>query len=169
MHAAQDKAATSAPRHTPVGLLLRVASFVVAWWAFTEGSWKDWGVALPIILTAALLSLRILPLRAWRWNLRGLLHFILFFLKQSLFGGVDIALRALHPAMPIKPELRDFEIRLTGELPRVFLAWTVSLLPGTASVRLVDNQLTVHVLYAEEFEPRMREVEDRIAGLFGLP
>jgi len=155
-------------RITPFGIVLRAASFVIAWWAFTEGSWKEWGVGIVVIVAATLASMHILPLRSWRWSLKGLLLFIPFFLKQSFLGGLDVAWRALHPRMPIKTGLEDFNTRLPGELPRVFLAWTVSLLPGTASVRLVDDQLTVHVLFDENFEPRMREVEDRIAKIFGV-
>jgi len=156
-------------RMTPFGAVLRIASFVLAWWAFTEGRWDEWGVAIVVIFAAALASFHVLPLRSWRWSLTGLLRFIPYFLQQSVLGGLDVAWRALHPRMPIKTGLEDFNTRLPRELPRVFLAWTVSLLPGTASVRLVDDQLTVHVLFDEDFESRMREVEDRIAKIFGIP
>ncbi len=161
---------TSSPGHriTPFGALLRAASFLVGWWAFTEGSWKEWGVGIAVVVAATLASFHLLPLRSWRWSLTGLLLFVPYFLWQSLMGGLDVAWRALHPRMPLKTALLNYTVRLPGDLPRVFLAWTVSLLPGTASVWLQGNRLTVHVLNDEDFEPRMRVVEDRIARIFGV-
>ncbi len=166
---APEKNETPLPHKiTPFGVLLRAASFLIAWWAFTEGSWKEWGVAVVVVLAASLASFHILPLRSWRWSLTGLALFVPYFLWQSLLGGLDVAWRALHPRMPLKTGLIDYTLRLPGDLPRVFLAWTVSLLPGTASVSLDGDRLTVHVLNDEEFEPRMRDVEDRIAKIFGV-
>lgn len=155
-------------RITPRALALRAGSFVVAWWAFTEGRWDEWTVAMVIIVLATLASLHVLPLTAWPWSLRGLIRFIPYFLRQSWLGGIDVAWRALHPRLPIHTGLEVFQTRLPAGLPSVFLAWTVSLLPGTASIRQEKDRLTVHLLNDEDFEERMRELEDHIAPIFGL-
>ena len=156
-------------RITPFGALLRIASFIVAWWAFTEGSWKEWGLGVVVIIAASLASFHILPLRSWRWSLWGLTLFVPYFLWQSLLGSLDVAWRALHPKMPLKPGLQDFHTRLPGHLPRVFLAWTISLLPGTASVNLEDDQLIIHSLNVDDnFVPTMKDLERRIGRIFGV-
>lgn len=51
-----------------------------------------------------------------------------YLLWRSLYGGVDVARRALHPALPIAPRLFDHHWRLPPGLPRVVMANTVSLL-----------------------------------------
>jgi multicomponent Na+:H+ antiporter subunit E len=44
----------------------------------------------------------------------------------------------------------------------------VSLLPGTASVRLNEERLKVHVLDRQlPVMEKLRELEDRVAALFG--
>lgn len=156
-------------RITPFGAALRIASFIIAWWAFTEGNWKEWGLAIVVIIAAALASFHILPLRSWRWSLTGLFLFVPYFLYQSFLGSLDVSWRALHPKMPLNPGFEKFTTRLPGDLPRVFLAWTISLLPGTASVSMDGDELIVHVLNDDErFAPAMKELEDRIARIFGV-
>ena len=156
-------------RLTPFGVALRTFSFVIAWWAFTEGNWREWGVAVVVIVAASLASFQILPLRSWRWSLKGVIGFTPYFLWQSFLGGVDVAWRAFHPGLPLNTGLKVFKTRLPGELPRVFFAWTISLLPGTASVKMEENELVIHVLNVnEKFEPQMRDLENRIAAVFGI-
>lgn len=156
-------------RITLVGLFLRVASFAIAWWAFTEGDWREWEVGAIVVATATAASLYILPLRSWRWSLRGLMAFTPYFLYQSVLGGFDVAWRALHVRMPLHPKCEQYETRLPAHLPRVFLVWTISLLPGTASIRLKDKQVTIHVLIdTEGFQDRMKDLEDRIGRIFGV-
>ncbi len=160
-----------APRQkmTLFGAILRATSFIIAWWAFTEGNWREWGVAVAVIVAATLASFHILPLRSWQWSLRGLIAFMPYFLWQSFLGGLDVAWRAFHPRLPLDPGLQAFETRLPGQLPRVFLAWTISLLPGTASVTLEEQHLTIHVLNQDDqFSPKMIDLENRIGRIFGV-
>ena len=156
-------------RITPFGVVLRAASFIVAWWAFTEGSWKEWGLGVVVVIAAALASFHILPLRSWRWSLWGLTLFVPYFLWQSLLGSIDVSLRAISPRMPLNPYLRTYKTILPANLPRVFMVWTISLLPGTASVDIQGDQLTIHVLNDDDlFTERMQHLERRIAKIFGV-
>jgi len=92
-----------------------------------------------------------------------------FFLWRSLYGGVDVARRALHPRLPISPEMYHHRWRLPPGLPQVFMANTVSLLPGTLSAELGDEFLYVHVLdQTGAFASELMILEEYVAGLFGL-
>lgn len=92
-----------------------------------------------------------------------------FFLWRSLNGGVDVARRALQPRLPISPGLFDHRWRLPPGLPRVFMANTVSLLPGTLSAELEDDRLRVHVLdHTAAFASELTLIEARVARLVGL-
>ncbi len=154
-------------QNTAMGLLLRAASFVLAWWAFTESQFQDWYVGVVVILAATWSSLAILPLTYGSWSWRGVARFIPYFFSVSLQGGWDVARRALDPDMPLDTEIKRHRFRLRDELPRVFMAWTISLMPGTASVRLEGNDLHVHVLDRSlPFDKSMRDLERLIAGIF---
>jgi multicomponent Na+:H+ antiporter subunit E len=87
---------------------------------------------------------------------------------RSLLGGVDVARRALHPDLPIAPGLIEYPLRLPPGLPQVFMANTVSLLPGTLSAALDRSVLTVHVLDRRTgFLADLKTVEQSVARLFG--
>jgi multisubunit Na+/H+ antiporter MnhE subunit len=46
---------------------------------------------------------------------------------------------------------------------------SISLLPGTAVVAITDGSIRVHVLDASpRVDDELRELEDRVAALFGL-
>jgi len=145
----------------------RAVLFALLWWMLTEGAADSWLVGAPVVVLAALASGVLLPGTAW--SLPGLLRFIPFFLWHSLRGGVDVAGRALHPRLPISPGLLKHQWRLPTGLPRVFMANTVSLLPGTLSAELGEEFLHVHVLdLSGAFEAELTVIEARVAKMFGL-
>ncbi|MEA2079698.1 MAG: Na+/H+ antiporter subunit E [Pseudomonadota bacterium] len=122
----------------------RAVLFALLWWTVTEGAMNSWLAGAPVVVFAVLASGALLPRVSW--SLPGIVRFVPFFLWRSLYGGVDVARRALHPRLPISPGLFDHRWRLPPGLPRVFMANTVSLLPGTLSAELDEGHLRVHVL-----------------------
>ena len=147
--------------------LLRLFLFALMWWVLTDGAMYSWPVGLPVVLIATLASVMLMP--PLSWSLRGMLLFIPYFLWHSLRGGVDVARRALHPQLPISPGLFDYRFRLPPGMPRVFMANTVSLLPGTLSVELDEDILRVHVLdETGAINEELNILENRLADIFGL-
>ncbi len=146
---------------------LRAVLFALLWWILTDGAVGSWLVGAPVVLCAALVSALLLP--AFSCSLTGIIRFVPFFLWRSLHGGVDVAKRALHPRLPISPALFDYRWRLPPGLPRVFMANTVSLLPGTLSAALNEKYLRVHVLdETTAFAEALEVLEQKVAGVFGL-
>ncbi len=146
---------------------LRAALFTSLWWILTDGAMDSWMVGAPVVLFAALVSVVLLP--PFAWSLTGTARFIPFFLWHSLRGGVDVARRALHPRLLISPGLFDYRLRLPPGLPRVFMANTVSLLPGTLSVELDEECLRVHVLdETSAVTEELRVLEKQVASVFRL-
>ena len=147
--------------------LLRLALFSLMWWILTDGAMDSWPVGVPVVLIATLISVMLMP--PLSWSLRGMVLFIPYFLWHSIRGGVDVARRALHPQLPISPGLFDYRFRLPPGLPRVFMANTVSLLPGTLSVELDEAVLLVHVLdETGAINEELNMLENRLADIFGL-
>ena len=145
----------------------RTVLFALLWWILTDGAINSWLVGVPVVLLAVLASEALLS--GVSWSLPGMVRFVPFFLWHSLYGGVDVARRALHPRLPISPELFDYRWRLPPGLPRVFMANAVSLLPGTLSAELDEEHLRVHVLdQTGAFASGLALIEVRVAQLFGL-
>lgn len=148
-------------------LLLRAAVFSVLWWLLSEGQLGAWWVGIPAVLLATLVSLLMVPRMTIR--IPALLRFIPFFLRHSLAGGLDVAGRALHPRLPITPVLVNYSLKLPGGLPRVVMINMVSLLPGTLSAQIDNDDLRVHALDGDsDITLTLEVLERRVAELFAL-
>jgi len=144
----------------------RAALFAVFWWLLTDGAPTSWFIGLPTVIFAAVISTALIPPSTFVWH--ELVRFVPFFLVRSLSGGFDVAWRALHPRLPIAPVVFEYTLRISPGLPRVFVANTVNLLPGTLSADLTRERLKVHVLdRRHDFRAEVAAVEQRVARLFG--
>ncbi len=152
-----------------VQLLQRVVIFAVLWWVIAEADPDGWLFGVPFVALAVVASLGLTPSRTWRIDPPGALKYAWYFVTQSFLGGIDVALRAIRPSLPLDPMIVRYRMRLAPEHARVLFADTVSLLPGTLSTGFEDDSLTLHVLDCElPIEQSLRDVEERVAGVFGL-
>lgn len=146
----------------------RVAFFSLFWVLLGGGSAGSWIVGAPMVIAATFISLRL-----WHGpslSLAGLLRFLPWFARQSMAGAVDVAVRALRPAMPLAPGTVRHHLRLPADgASRIALANVVSMLPGTLSADLEGDALVVHALDARQDLHRMiTDLEPRIASVFGV-
>lgn len=147
----------------------RFVVFVVLWWVLSEGAGSSWIFGVPFALFAGAASLRLTPERGFRIRPLGTLQFAAYFAYHSVAGGIDVALRALRPSMPIAPGFVTCEVRLPTDSARVMLADTVSLLPGTLSAGFEGESIVLHVLDCSlPVQEDVRRVEERIAAMMGL-
>lgn len=147
-------------------IVSRGGLFSLIWWIFADGTAASWWIGAPAVLLAVTASTVLVPPTPFIWY--EFLRFVPFFLLRSLLGGADVAWRAFHPRIPIAPELIDYPFRLPPGLPRVFMANTVSLLPGTLSAALDRSVLKVHVLdRRKDFLAELEAVEQSVARIFG--
>jgi len=144
---------------------VRAVLFALIWWILTGSVLNSWLIGVPVVMLATSVSMVIQPPSTW--SAIGLVRFIPFFLWHSLHGGVDVARRALHPRLPISPQIVEHRWRLPPGLPRVFMANTVSLLPGTLSAELDEKRLCVHVLdKTGVFAAQLSNVEAHVSRVF---
>ncbi|MGB5609610.1 Na+/H+ antiporter subunit E, partial [Eudoraea sp.] len=131
---------TSTSRRRPAlqdlwpGILRSGFLFALVWWVLAEGESASWWVGVPVVVVVATASAVLTFPTNMVWF--ELFRFVPYFLFHSLLGGADVAWRAFHPDMPVDPQEVEYTIRLPAGLPLVFMANTVSLLPGTLSVEL---------------------------------
>ncbi len=148
---------------------VRAIALVVLWIVLTGGDTGTWYIGVLAVVAGTLGSLAMLPEYSWRWTAGGLVRFVPFFVWETLSGGTDVALRAVRPSMPLTPDIVSYESRLPLNAARVFMANTVSLLPGTLSAELEGSHLRVHSLAgADQALENLNKLEARVADLFGL-
>ncbi len=154
---------------TPGAIVIRVGIMSLLWFVLAEGEFRYWGLVLLAVLGGAGASLLLIPSSGIGFSIRGWAKFIPFFLWQSVLGGVDVALRSIAIPIRLDPGYVQVDFRLADEPARVFIANTMSLMPGTLSVSLQGDQLRMHVLdRSMPNAERVREVEAHAARMFRL-
>lgn len=148
-------------------ILVRLVLFTGIWWLLTGGSLKTWGLGAAVVVSALIASLHLLPPGPHHISLLALFTFSLFFIVRSVVAGTQVARFALQPRLKLRPVMLHVPLRLKQEPERVFLASTLSLLPGTLTTGLDGHILRLHVLDEHlPAEEEVREVERRVARLF---
>ena len=99
----------------------------------------------------------------WRFLL-----YVPWILKEIFLSTLDVAWLALHPAMKekISPRMVNFKTNLKSDAARVTLANSITLTPGTITVRVEDDIFTVHALSDKVAAGLPGEMEERIARIF---
>ena len=148
---------------------LRLAVLTVLWWILTDGS-GGWAFGVPAAVLITTFSLWQAPPAQLSLRASALPGFALFFVRQSLSAGWDVARRTLSRDMALAPELLRIPVSLPAGAPTWWLMATISLLPGTLSARIDDGNIEIHCLDARtDVTAEVCAAQRRIAVLFGLP
>ncbi len=81
-----------------------------------------------------------------------LLYYVPIFLWECLKANIDVAVRVLHPDLPIRPGTIAVKVDLKSDIGLTFLANSVTLTPGTTSVDIDKEKgiLYVHWIYVRD-------------------
>jgi multicomponent Na+:H+ antiporter subunit E len=114
---------------------------------------------------ATWLSLYLSPPTHGRLRLGKLLHLLPHFLYESTRGGIDVAMRALAPSLPVNAGLFSYATGFPPGLTcNTFVAIT-SLLPGTLACGEADGELVYHCLdLGQPLAFQLRDEECRLAA-----
>lgn len=147
--------------------MFRLVLYTLLWWGLSEGRLPNVLPALCFIVLTTGVSFYCIPPGRWSIRPTELPGFLLFFFVQTFLAGMDVARRAFHPQLPLAPDVIAYSLQLHRQSAKIFFVWTVSLLPGTASVSLEENQLLIHVLDKQQaHQEKLQGIEKRIDRLF---
>lgn len=150
------------------GRILGLSAVMTLLWAvLTKGT--GWGFGVIAVVAATLAGLSFAPLPASLYSLSGLGRFLLYFVQESLRGGIDVAWRALHPSLPLEPTWLKYPLSLPQGQARTLFISTVNLLPGTLSAELEGDDLLIHALIDDPGTlAELAQLEMRVAALFAM-
>lgn len=145
-----------------------------AFWIMLSGRFDIFHLVLGVIssLMVAALSRDILFTdRTKKGRFPEAMRFLLYIpwlIYQIIVANIYVAYLALHPNMKelIDPKIVWFKSSLKDDVALVTLGNSITLTPGTITVRIVDGEFYVHALapkFAEGIEETMGK---RIARLF---
>ncbi|MGQ9646990.1 MAG: Na+/H+ antiporter subunit E [Thermodesulfobacteriota bacterium] len=91
-------------------------------------------------------------------------------LWQIVLANIDVAYRVLHPRMPIDPRIIEFETPLRGEFSQVTLANSITLTPGTITIRVDPERgkFWVHAIAKEPADALLvgQTMQKKVAHVF---
>lgn len=93
--------------------------------------------------------------------------FAIWMSGRILMASVQLAVIALSRNMPLDPCTLRFTTQLRRPIARATLANSISLVPGTLTVDIEDNELTVHALNPAQVQDLVTGVlQNKVAKLF---
>ncbi|MDR3394074.1 MAG: Na+/H+ antiporter subunit E [Parasulfuritortus sp.] len=150
MSNATPKAAGHIDRHpsTESGLTLLVMVAIV--WLLLTGSLAIQELVAGVLVTLAVTLIAyprsgILGGVRWSFALPWYILVYLWVFTLALFkSNFDVARRVLTPSLPIRPGIVQVRTNLTSALGRMLLANSITLTPGTLTIDVENDLLTIH-------------------------
>lgn len=94
--------------------------------------------------------------------------YIPWLLYQIVISTIHVTFLALHPKMidRIDPTIVTFKTKLKGNIARVALANSITLTPGTITIRIEEDVFYVHAISRKAAAGLPGEMEERLAKVF---
>lgn len=135
----------------PRAAIGRGALLLGLWLALTLGDLSDLPVGIAAAGLATWVSLRLMPPQNARISPGGIAALSVRFFSQSVLAGIDVAVRALNPRLPLKTGFVTYRSHLVDGVALNAFSTMASLLPGTlpASTDRRDA-IVIHCLDVDE-------------------
>ena len=151
-------------------IAVRAGGTALVWGAVTEGASASWGAGALAVVGATGMSLMLAPPRGGKpLALWPMLCFAAYFIAHTTRAGVQVALLALHPRLPLAPACLEIPLRLPPGGARNLLLYVCTLMPGSLCVSVGATSMRVHVLDRRlAHGAAVRALETRIAAIWRL-
>ena len=142
-------------------------------WILLSGKFDLFHLTLGVISSAlvSFLSADLFMYEQGKNRLSTGLRFLMYLpwlLYQILLSTLHVTFLALHPKMKdrIDPTIVTFKTILKTDLAKVALANSITLTPGTITIRIEDQVFYVHAISRKAAAGLPGEMEDRLAKVF---
>lgn len=158
-------------KQKPIPRISRVLRLVIAysavWVALAGAEPSSWILGGPMVAFAVAATILLHREAVLFVSPTGLCLFIPYFILQSVMSGIDVLRRAFSPRLPINPGMISYETFLPEGAARILFANTISLLPGTLSADLRNEEIVIHALDIDQpVYTNLRKLEVSIARIF---
>ena len=142
-------------------------------WIMLSGKFDLFHLTLGVLSSAlvSFLSADLLMFKEGKNRLATGVRFLMYLpwlLYQIVLSTMHVTFLALHPRMKdqIDPTIVTFKTKLNTNIAKVALANSITLTPGTITVRIEDQVFYVHAISRKAAAGLPGEMEDRLARVF---
>ena len=146
---------------------------MMGFWILLSGKFDPFHLTLGILSSAlvSFLSADLFMYDQGKNRLSTGLRFLLYLpwlLYQIMLSTLHVTFLALHPKMKdqIDPTIVTFKTKLKTDIAKVALANSITLTPGTITIRIEDQVFYVHAISRKAAAGLPGEMEDRLAKVF---
>lgn len=140
-----------------------------------SGQFDPWHLGLGVVSCLVVASMSwdlFFYKRPDRQKLREIYRFMAYvpWLLYGVFlANIHVLRLALHPKMKklIYPHVVRFKTKLRGDLPMVTLANSITLTPGTITIKIEGDTFYVHAIDLKVAEDLPEGMEGRVEEIFG--
>lgn len=157
--------------------LLRTILLFLTWCAFS-GLLDSVHMTMGLISSLAVAAMSELmpkagPARPWALTGRNFfpfLSYLIWLVWQIFLANIQVLRISVSraPEAHIAPQFIEFRTRLKGDFARFVLAHSITLTPGTVTVRMEGDKFIVHALTQEMAEGTPGQMETRLRAIFGV-
>ncbi len=157
-----------------VGRALSLAVILFVTWLLLSGHYQAFVVTLGVLscLVIVFVTVRmdVLDREALPIHLTwGAVPYWLWLVKEIWIAAIDVTKVILSPKLPISPRMAQLTSTQKSELGQVIYANSITLTPGTFTIRVFDDQLLVHALTQEGVDGLLTgEMDRRVTKMEGL-
>ena len=128
-----------------------ISSYIVTKWSgdlLVEGSGLGIGKRLKIFIRYEIYSI--------------------WLLYEILLANIHVIYVAMHPEMKniINSQMIEFKTKLKTDFAKYILAQSITLTPGTVTVRINNNKVLVHALTSQTADGVPGIMEDKVSAVF---
>ncbi len=101
-------------------------------------------------------------------KMKYLIWYLIVLVKEIVIANFHVAAVVLNPRIELNPKVVTFKTKLKGDMLKTIFANSITLTPGTLTVKMEEDTLTVHCLKEEyvkdiidsKFEKILMKVEE---------
>ena len=146
---------------------------MMGFWILLSGKFDLFHLSLGVLSSAlvSFLSADLLMYEQGKDRLSTGFRFIMYLpwlMYQIVLSTLHVTFLALHPKMKdqIDPTIVTFKTKLTSNIAKVALANSITLTPGTITIRVEDQIFYVHAISRKAAAGLPGEMEERLAKVF---
>lgn len=131
--------------------IIITTGLILGFWMLLSGHFKPLLISLGVISSLLVIWLsyrmRIIDREGYPVEkIPRLLLYQLFLIKEIIKSNIDVIFRILKPGKTISPTVIKLPTRQVSDLSKVIYANSITLTPGTVTMEITDEEITVHAL-----------------------